>query len=158
MALNYDHDSTQWSERTIRIMQAVHDAKRISRQLYHREMVDGQVTQSQRGLLRVLLRDGHLSMQDLAKRMGLSTPTVSGIVDRLEAKGLVVRERQADDRRSVSVRISDTHIQNIRNSHSIVDKRLDDFFQSLSEEEVGTVCDVLERYSVFMGKELEKKE
>lgn len=56
--------------------------------------------------LRQLERVGALPTGELAAAMSLTPATVCGILDRLEARGLVVRERQADDKRRVVVRLS----------------------------------------------------
>lgn len=56
--------------------------------------------------LRQLEAHGPLPTGELAGAMSLSPATVCGILDRLEARGLVVRERQAHDKRRVVVRLS----------------------------------------------------
>lgn len=48
-------------------------------------------------------RNGPLSLKDLAARMHLESSTVVGVVDRLVAKGLVVRNPDVDDRRRISL-------------------------------------------------------
>jgi DNA-binding MarR family transcriptional regulator len=48
-----------------------------------------------------------LSISELSHRMGLSHSTVSGIVDRLEARGFVRRAPREDDRRFVEVELTD---------------------------------------------------
>jgi len=48
-------------------------------------------------------RNGPLSLKDLAARMHLESSTVVGVVDRLVAKGLVIRNPDADDRRRISL-------------------------------------------------------
>jgi DNA-binding MarR family transcriptional regulator/GNAT superfamily N-acetyltransferase len=56
-------------------------------------------------LLREIQRKGRLSLGDLAKSASLSNATVTGIIDRLEAKNLVKRVRSETDRRQVFVEI-----------------------------------------------------
>jgi DNA-binding MarR family transcriptional regulator len=46
---------------------------------------------------------GPSSLKDLAERMKLDSSTVVGVVDRLEAKGLVQRSPDAQDRRRISL-------------------------------------------------------
>lgn len=46
-------------------------------------------------------KDGELSMGTLAERLAISEKTVTGLVDRLERDGLVMRERNENDRRRV---------------------------------------------------------
>ena len=53
--------------------------------------------------MRQLAVEGSMTLSDLAAVISLSLATVSGIVDRLEARGLVRRERQQADKRRVLV-------------------------------------------------------
>src|SRR5215212_5612336 len=42
--------------------------------------------------------DGPLTMGELAKRVGVTEKTITGLVDRLEAAGYLARERDREDR------------------------------------------------------------
>jgi len=53
-----------------------------------------------------LLTVGPATVTELARRLNLSHSTTSGIVDRLEARGLVSREQDANDRRYTRVRVT----------------------------------------------------
>ena len=50
--------------------------------------------------------DGPLAMGELARRVGTTEKTLTGVVDRLEREGHVNRERDAADRRLVRVRLT----------------------------------------------------
>ena len=50
-----------------------------------------------------ILRDRRPWMAELADFLGLEKSTMSGLIDRAEQRGLVVRERSASDRRAVDV-------------------------------------------------------
>ncbi len=50
--------------------------------------------------------DGPLTMGELARRVGVSEKTVTGVVDRLERQGLVKRDRLETDRRVVEVKLT----------------------------------------------------
>ncbi len=54
--------------------------------------------------LDLIARDGPLGPSALARRAGLHPATMTGILDRLERGGWVVRERDPSDRRAVVVR------------------------------------------------------
>jgi DNA-binding MarR family transcriptional regulator len=47
-----------------------------------------------------------LSLSELSRRMGLAHSTASGIVDRLERQGLVVRTPRPEDRRYVDIELA----------------------------------------------------
>ena len=57
--------------------------------------------------LRQLAAQGALQTNHLAEAVNLSPATVCGILNRLEQRGLVIRERQQDDRRRVLVSLSE---------------------------------------------------
>lgn len=46
-------------------------------------------------------QDGVLTMGELARRLGITEKTVTGVVDRLEREGHVQRERSPEDRRVI---------------------------------------------------------
>src|SRR5437016_3738961 len=57
------------------------------------------VTPTQLNVLKLLDEIGDLSMSSISTRLGAKNSTVTGIVDRMEADGLVERQRSPDDRR-----------------------------------------------------------
>ena len=56
--------------------------------------------------LLALGHDGALAMGDLARRVGITEKTATGLIDRLERDGLVQRLRDDADRRVVHVRLT----------------------------------------------------
>lgn len=50
--------------------------------------------------------DGPLAMRELARLLGISDKTVTGVVDRLERRGYVQRLRDAADRRVIRVKLT----------------------------------------------------
>jgi DNA-binding MarR family transcriptional regulator len=61
------------------------------------------LTSPQLGVLREILGGENISPGTLALALHLSQPTVTGILGRLESRGLIRRERSTSDRRSVLV-------------------------------------------------------
>lgn len=57
--------------------------------------------------VRHLLRHGAMAPGTLARGISLSPATVTGIIDRLEKRGLVTRERSKDDKRKVEIALTD---------------------------------------------------
>lgn len=90
--------------------------RRISRAigLYSRQIASRyQLTTPQLVCLRHL-RSEPCSPGELARAISLSPPTVTGILDRLEARGLIVRERHPSDKRRLVVGITDEGLQLLR--------------------------------------------
>jgi len=59
----------------------------------------GELTAPQIGILQILVGTPGLSLKELSSRAGLAHSTVSGIVDRLEKRGMVARQTSAADAR-----------------------------------------------------------
>lgn len=90
-----------------RIMRAV--------DLYSRRLVtDHGLSSPQLLCLRQLDAQGAIPAGELAAAMSLSPATVCGILDRLEARALVIRKRQTDDKRRVLVRLTSKGRQTAR--------------------------------------------
>ncbi|MEO6701300.1 MAG: MarR family winged helix-turn-helix transcriptional regulator [Jatrophihabitantaceae bacterium] len=49
---------------------------------------------------------GDLGQTELARALGITTSTATTLIDRLEARGLAKRVRNADDRRRITVRLT----------------------------------------------------
>jgi DNA-binding MarR family transcriptional regulator len=60
------------------------------------------------GTLRVLANRGSSTPTELADALHLSPQTMAGILQRLEQRGLIQRERDTEDRRSFVVRMTET--------------------------------------------------
>ncbi len=64
------------------------------------------LTAPQFGVLEALLHLGPLSLGELAEKLLVTGGNVTYVMDRLEAQGLVVRERSGDDRRVVRAHLT----------------------------------------------------
>ncbi len=64
------------------------------------------ITGPQLWALKTVAANGSLSLGELSKQMYLHPSTISGVVDRLEKKGFVVRDRGQEDRRVVRVQLT----------------------------------------------------
>jgi DNA-binding MarR family transcriptional regulator len=63
----------------------------------------GQLTGPQRSVMQAVFHSDGMSLRDLCNRVGLNHSTVSGIVDRLEARGMLERQVNLTDRRLSSI-------------------------------------------------------
>jgi DNA-binding MarR family transcriptional regulator len=71
------------------------------------------VSSTQRHLLLLLDSDGPMTMSRIAELLDVSLPNVTGIVERMVDHGLVARIRSDDDRRIVSVAVTDAGRQTV---------------------------------------------
>lgn len=66
------------------------------------------LTQSQYNVLRILRGEGKpLSCAQIGSRTITIVPALTGLIDRLEAAGLILRERSAEDRRVIYIAITE---------------------------------------------------
>jgi DNA-binding MarR family transcriptional regulator len=71
------------------------------------EYARGGLTGPQRMVMQALVQSEGLSLKELSARVSLAHSTVSGIVDRLQARGMVVRRRDKADGRATVIAPSD---------------------------------------------------
>jgi DNA-binding MarR family transcriptional regulator len=95
--------------------------------------------------LQTLHDDGPLTTSALAKLIHLSNSTTVGILDRLEQKGWVLRERSDRDRRIVLVHISASGEEFLASAPSLLQDRLAAGLQALPEQEQLVIAQSLER-------------
>jgi len=72
----------------------------------HRHLLDDNLTHSQFAVLEALYHLGPLCQGDLGKKILKSNANLTTVVDSLEKKQLVVRDRSASDRRRVCVQLA----------------------------------------------------
>lgn len=96
------------------------------------------VTFQQYNVLRILRSAGlqGLPTLEIGERMIQRTPGVTRIVDRLESKGWVERERCAEDRRKVWCRISGSGLELLARLDEPVARIHDDTFSALEPAEL----------------------
>jgi DNA-binding MarR family transcriptional regulator len=71
------------------------------------ELARSGLTAAQVSVISLLGTNSEMTLGDLSRELELSHSTVSGIVDRLQAKGLVVRTPSLDDRRYVQISLAE---------------------------------------------------
>ena len=88
---------------------------------------------------------GPLSPSVLARRAGLHPATLTGILDRLEKGGWIVRERDPGDRRAVQVRVVRDHYAQLVGLYQGMSKSMNKLLSEYSDEELGVIADFLAR-------------
>lgn len=108
------------------------------------------VPPAQLSALSVIVFGGKTSLTDLAKAEQVRPPTMSRIIDALVRQGLVRRETDKTDRRSVVISATDKGTRIMHEGRSRREKRLLDLLQPLHREEI----DLLDRASEILAREL----
>lgn len=105
------------------------------------------VTNQQYNVLRILRGAGTAGLPtlDIAERMVEQSPGVTRLLDRLDAKGLVARDRSAEDRRQVIVRITERGLRLLAALDEAVDRHDEGAMGALADREVATLIDLVTR-------------
>ncbi len=128
--------------------------RRISRaiDLYSRQLASRyKLTGPQLMCLRELERTERLSSGELARRVNLSQATVTGILDRLEARELVQRRRDDEDKRRVMVSITPTGSKLVSSAPAPLHKQFADRLCRLAPDEQARIDRVLAQIVEMMS-------
>src|SRR5690606_7739492 len=110
------------------------------------------ITAPQLICLRTVVALGPLTATAISREIHVSPSTVVGILDRLEEKGLIRRERGREDRRIVFVTATEQGVALVENAPSPLQKALSDALNQLPELEQATITLALERIVELMEK------
>jgi DNA-binding MarR family transcriptional regulator len=95
--------------------------------------------------LDLINRHGPLSPSALARRTGLHPATMTGILDRLEQRGRIARERDPSDRRAVVVRAKRARNGEIMRLYSGMNTAMDKICAGYGQPELELLADFLRR-------------
>jgi MarR family transcriptional regulator, organic hydroperoxide resistance regulator len=105
------------------------------------------ITGQQYNVLRIL-RGVHpepLPVLEIAERMVEATPGITGLLDRLETKGLVERKRCTEDRRQVHCYATEAGLALLKQVDPVVNGLEDDLVSLLSDDETEQLTSLLGR-------------
>lgn len=137
----------------VRILQSL---RRMSRavDLHSRRLAQAcNLTGPQLVCLLEVAAHGPIPVARLAREVYLSPSTVVGILDRLEAKGYVQRERSREDRRVVVISITEAGRAIAARAPSPLHDRLAEGLRRLNKAEQATIAESLERIVELMEAE-----
>jgi len=115
------------------------------------------ITGPQGMLIGILFHKGEMKISEISKTMGLSISTVSGIIDRLEEHGRVIRKRSKEDRRVVKVSLTDNFREEAKKRHLNIEKHLGEFVKSADDKQLEVILNGLEALENVVNKSLEKE-
>lgn len=95
--------------------------------------------------LDLVTRHGPIGPSALARRAGLHPATITGILDRLERAGWVVRERDPVDRRAVTVRALRDRTREVLRLYGGMNHAMDGICAGYTEAELELLADFLRR-------------
>lgn len=96
-------------------------------------------------LMELIARFGPMGPSALARLAGLHPATMTGVLDRLEKGGWLVRDRDPQDRRSVRLRIRRERVREIFALYSGMNRALDELCERYTDDELRVIADFLSR-------------
>ncbi len=114
------------------------------------------VTGPQSLVLKLLLNYGSeepLSAVDVSRSLKVTPSNITGIVDRLEAKGLVRRKPKEGDRRKMYIVPTEEGVTFGKNLPDLVEDRMIRGLKDLSEEEISVIYSSLDKIIKIVGEE-----
>ena len=109
------------------------------------------VTEQQWRIIRALLTHGPLEPRQLCERCQISSPSIVGVLLRMEEAGLVDRERMADDQRRVRVSITARSRQLGRRMIPAIEERYASIEGQVGVETLQKAYDVLDALLAPLG-------
>ncbi|WP_105103338.1 MarR family winged helix-turn-helix transcriptional regulator [Microbulbifer pacificus] len=122
--------------------------------LHSRQLVKtAGLTAPQLLLMQAIREHGQVTIGALAKEISLSQATVTTILDRLEKRGLVYRERSEEDKRKVHAYLTEKGMEIIRDAPTPLQDHFVKQFRDLREWEQSMIISALQRVALMMDAE-----
>jgi len=130
-----------------------HTLRRLIKADMARTLGDMHLSHMQLMTLKTLSHQGPCGVSELGERLGLSASTVSGLLDRLEAKGVVERTRDESDRRKVLITLTPEARKMAKRLHASFKDLLETLVTSLTRDDMEAML----RGMNVVIRQLEKK-
>ena len=129
-----------------RIFQAVGEYYRAAER-------ETELTGPQLWALKLLLDSSPMRVSELARRMFLAPATVVGILDRLELKQLITRNRSTKDRRAVDLYLTEAGKEVVAKAPEVAQVVLVEGLAALTEEQFRSVSEGMKHVVRILGAE-----
>lgn len=117
------------------IFMMMHQIMHLSRYHAVKRMEDMDLNPSQAGILFILNCEGQLSGRQLAEKIGITPPSMTVALKKLEEKGYVIKEPDAKDQRIIRVGLSEMGTECIERLKQIMEEMEELLYQGFSTEE-----------------------
>ena len=119
--------------------------------LYNKELNKTyQVSAPQLSSLLALHENGPMPPSQIAKYIMVNSSTVTGIIDRLEQKGLVERSRISPDRRVITIALTEKGQELAKNAPPPIQKKIVDGLQKLPPNEIEKIVQALTKLTYML--------
>lgn len=112
-----------------------------------RAVIGKQFTLSQLKLLKMVARTNTGTISEVAAFLGVSNAAASKAVDRLVRRGLILRKEKEEDRRAISLSLSEEGLRVLEIYEEAQYRTLDGLFQRFTPQDLAAAGDLLDRLS-----------
>jgi DNA-binding MarR family transcriptional regulator len=144
-----------WGSLIKRIMFSYND---ISRSINPKGLLKIDLTTAQIKLLTCFSDNDHHTMSELSKKLSVSLPTITAMVNRLEHSKMVRRERDRMDRRVVKVSLTKSGHRELTRLVSIREKEMERILMNLTGEEMTRFLISIEAVARLLTKARQKRD
>lgn len=103
-------------------------------------------------VLGVLMKAGTLPMSEIGRRLYISKPYMTALIDTLIKEGLVERTPDLADRRVINISITEQGKKHLKQSITLYKNDLKDLLSTLDEHDLEELCSSLESLKAILGK------
>ncbi len=123
-------------------------------EMYARDLArEAGLTAVQLRVLQIVSEKGYATPTELSQRMGVTQATVSALIKKLEAKGLLSRRQSERDRRQTRLEITPDGMAKVRAAPDALQQKYVKQFEALEDWEQAMIVAVLERVSSMLDAE-----
>jgi len=101
-------------------------------------------------ILQEISSQGEVTAGEIARAVSLSQATVTGILDRMEKRGLIARQRSDRDKRRIMVSITATGEQVLKDAPPLMQEAFVERFSNLQDWEQTMILSALQRLVTIM--------
>ena len=104
-----------------------------------------------------LYRNPHVNMTEVASYINVPLNTATGVVGRMEKKGLILRERDGQDKRIVTLCLTEMGEQFVRCEIEEIEKIYERVAKELTQEEFATMINIVDRILEILKTDAKKE-
>ena len=116
---------------------------------------DAGITDQQWRIIRLLAENGTMDFRELASAACILRPSLTGILNRLEQGGILIRMKPSNDQRRVFLKLTPAGSKVYEDTRSLVDQCYDEIEQKLTKEKMEQLHGLLEELAALKQSEPE---
>jgi DNA-binding MarR family transcriptional regulator len=114
------------------------------------------LTMSEMHIIEAVGKNTNLQMSDIARSLRVTLPTLTVSVDRLEEKGYILRRRSEQDRRRISIDLTDKGTKAFRDHAEFHAQMVEALFENLEIDKMPVLMESLSKLQRFFKENAER--